>query len=122
MVDELLPPDPSVDGWYWLTRIAGIHEAWRWLPSQRSWYSKNVAGSVILYAGTMARDGYRLASPHPIPGPEELDALHALPDAMVGQQRKDIKEYSISSDVAGHWILCARDCAAMLRTALGAKP
>ena len=75
----LLPPDPTTKAYYWLRAGTTSPGPWLWLPDTRSWFSRNMAGSVVRYAEGMASEGYTLASPHPIPGPAALEALHKLP-------------------------------------------
>lgn len=73
MNDELLPPNPSVDGWYWATvSICGSMTPIEW--RRHLWMTPIGA----LSPETAWRTGYRLVIPHPIPTPEQLDALHAL--------------------------------------------
>lgn len=79
MSNALFPPDQSVDACYWVTIDQPWNPytvtPWRWCKVFRCW-----RGDCWMYDPEQARrDGYRLASPHPIPGPEELNALHALP-------------------------------------------
>ncbi len=117
MTKELLPPDPSEAATYYLTRKHGANEPWAWMPSERLWYSDSTNGSTVLYPITMIVLGYRLASVHPIPGPEQLDALYALPDRMEHDAwGGTVREFGSPA------IRAAERCASMLRTTLEDKP
>lgn len=73
MTDQLLPPDPSKDGWYWVTsEDDGETFPLRWVAWRRAWEY----GADIWSPGAALNCGYRLASPHPIPGPERLEELY----------------------------------------------
>lgn len=68
----LLPPDPSVPGRYWLRASNGVEVVGDFRCG--SW---RAIGQPTFYgARFMADRGYTLASPHPIPGPAALEALH----------------------------------------------
>jgi hypothetical protein len=73
MVDELLPPDPSKDGWYWVS-VLGFQIAAVWVSSTGWWMQLTDGKHMTSRAAWLS--GYRLASPHPIPGPEELEELY----------------------------------------------
>lgn len=116
MTDQLLPPNPSKDGWYWVQEITQKPDVWCWKAKWRGWSLSNG----ILTPREAAQYGCRLASPHPIPMPEQLEALHALPDAMVRAELAASDQADPKSIAIGRG--AAERSAAMLRAALGAKP
>jgi len=71
----LLPPDPSVSGWYWLKQDGGLPSFALWKSGDNVWTSvRNIDWS----PEALAREGYTLATPHRIPTAEQMDAVHAL--------------------------------------------
>ena len=112
MPDELLPPDPSKDGWYWWLRAPnGLV-----VPAQWRGYGWKVFGQPVAYgAQFMADQGYTLASPHPIPGPEQLDALWRV--------MKWLGQPAYCPSAAERYRQAGREHVhEMLRAALGAEP
>lgn len=71
MPDELLPPDPSKDGWYWVKQSDVGPAPWQWLSGHREW----AVAAWTITPEEAARIA-ALASPHPIPGPERLEELY----------------------------------------------
>lgn len=126
MTDELLPPDPTKDGFYWLAHSSGRPRVWEWCAdgAEGSWQRDSAVGS----AHEMATWGYLLASPHPIPGPPELDALHAFQDEMANEIAITRKLRDLYTLHGAEWrrretiAAIYERCAAMLRAALGIKP
>lgn len=74
MTEALFPPDKK-PGLYWIAFPDGVQAIREWTGDV--WHSD------AFDASFMRRVGYRLASPHPIPGPEQLNALHALKEEIV---------------------------------------
>ncbi len=74
MTEALFPPDKK-PGLYWVVFPDGVQAIREW--------TGDVWHPGAFDASFMWRVGYRLASPHPIPVPEQLDALHALKDEIV---------------------------------------
>ena len=123
----LLPPDPSVPGEYWLIRSGRKPEAWTWLPDIRSWFSRNIAGSVVRYAEGMASEGYTLASRRPIPGPAALEAVYQVVETLLDvanlaviTPQDEIHVGPVIYAASGAQVKALRDAAAMLRAALSA--
>ena len=61
MPDELLPPDPSKDGWYWVWQKDVGPDPWLWLASPRQW----AVGPWTIKPDEAALHGI-LVSPHPM--------------------------------------------------------
>jgi len=79
MTAALLPPDPTREAQYYLTRtgwnIGKRVEIWRWCPEEPIWRNEQWGPMGADLAG---KAGYTLASPHPIPTAAQLDALWEL--------------------------------------------
>ena len=124
MTDELLPPDPSRDGWYWVKQDRVRPDAWEWSSRDQKW----AVGPWVITPEEAARHAI-LASPHPILMPEQLDALHALPDALRDRANKAVVSHSERHSVgdelfgrAGGIVSTFRECAAVIQEAIAAKP
>lgn len=117
MTDELLPPDPSVDGRYWLISPDHAKLIGAWHAQSHRWVAEDWRRpGTPMDLGII---GYTMASPHPIPGPAQLDALYALPDAIVKAEREASKDAPGNLRIVG--VGAAQNAATMLRAALGVK-
>ena len=125
MVDQLLPPNPNKDGWYWVKQSDVGSDAWEWSSRDQKW----AVGPWVITPEEAARHVI-LASPHPILTPEQLNALHALP---AGIDRRNSRIQAVLANYqkatvdepyarAKGRMSGFKMCAAMLRAALGAKP
>lgn len=83
MADELLPPDPTVDGWYWVGHNSMRASPMYFNATKKSWWNEEDIQPSWLSARMAAEECYTLASPHPIPTAEQLKRLHKLLDEMV---------------------------------------
>jgi len=124
MNDGLLPPDQSVDACYWVTTDQPWNPytvtPWRWCAVFRCW--RGAGGSHDPKRAWA--EGYRLASPHPIPGPEELGALHdALKNLDMGVQKCAQTAYlDDDRDDDYGWMTGTHNAVTLIRAALGDKP
>lgn len=115
----LLPPDPSVPGRYWVRyhdSKPGDEMMATWTPGRTEW--EGALGKMTPWQGYAY--GYRLATPHPIPGPAALEAIYAALAQMdhyadpQGTRRAETNaEYGLA--------LGYESAAAMLRAALETK-
>jgi hypothetical protein len=73
----LIPPDPSVSGWYWLKNEGHPESFALWKPGYNVWTS--VRG-IDWTPEALAATGYTFASPtpRPLPTSEQMDAVYAL--------------------------------------------
>ena len=124
MAEELLPPDPSRDAYYHVI-TEGDARVWFWVAKNKAWTDPEWGQFYPQDAINIAC----LASPHPIPTPEQLNALHALPDALRDRANKAVVSHSERRSVgnelfgrAGGIVSTFRECAAVIQEALGTKP
>lgn len=108
MTDPLLPPDPSKRAWYWLWRqdIGPVLYLWQPPPKPAFHGLWSSPGRPAMTGAWATQESYSLASPHPIPTPEELDALHEaakptpsewLVSSIEAMQQRDVERHGRES-------------------------